>query len=133
MIPTEHARYVYNLQESESQSEESDISRSDTDDLSYAGPNTRRRRRHGSSKPRMSILSNQYFDFSLYDTQCAPNKTTKRRFFQSAARWDEASGRVLVGNRGVETAPRPLNLSGVMEAGGRSLDVVAYEPVDDSC
>jgi hypothetical protein len=62
----------------------------------------------------MSILTNRYTDVPAPHVDVAPR--AKRRFFQSAARWDARAERVLVGARVAE-------LNGVMERGGRAGDV----------
>jgi hypothetical protein len=74
----------------------------------------------------MSIFTNQYFDIPGDDGRPGdygpPNKTTKRRFFQSAARWDETIEEVLVGRAKVDTVPRSVSLGALMEGGGRHVD-----------
>lgn len=89
------------MQESETRSEDSedpDAYRWDSDDSLASS----RRRRHvqKASKKRMSILTNQHFDIPSYENgfeYAIPGKPdTRRRFFQSVARWDARFQRVMV-------------------------------------
>jgi histone deacetylase 1/2 len=137
----EHARYVYNLEESESISEEledGESSRWDSDDSSSTRRNgTRRRYNERASKKVMSIITNQYFDAPGQDSVCAQyefgpvsGKTGKRRFFQSGARWDEAYERVFQGRGELMKVPGSMTLSALMENGG--VDANVDEDWDDS-
>ncbi|KAJ7632329.1 histone deacetylase RPD3 [Roridomyces roridus] len=92
----QHARYVYNLQQEPAPSEDDETSSEDDSDDEEL---TRARRK------RMSIMTNRYVD--------TPAPHGKRRFFQSAARWDLE--RVLIG-------PRVGELGAVMERGGNDGD-----------
>lgn len=124
---TEHARYVYKLQESESLSEESDDQDWDSDDSS----STQRFSRLKPLRKRMSLLTGQYVDVPTYNEHPHGSKTSKRRFFQSAARWDEEIERVLVGGRGVFSIPRTMTVAALMEAGGKfAEDPVIEEPMN---
>ncbi|KAI8998802.1 histone deacetylase RPD3 [Trametes punicea] len=105
----QHARFVYNLQERAAQSD----SESDYDsDASLARTRTRGSSRNiRSGKTRMSLLTGEYFDVprleeggnGYYDLGCGhepwaqndlPALGMKRRFFQSAARWESALDKV---------------------------------------
>ena len=58
-------------------------------------------------------------------------KTTKRRFFQSKAHWDEEIERVLVGSlagsMGQMQMPKSMSLAALMASGGR----LGEDPVGD--
>ncbi|KAN0096985.1 hypothetical protein V8E55_001431 [Tylopilus felleus] len=103
----QHARYLYRLQEATAGSEESDDERYDSDGSSYR-----------RSRKRMSIMTNRYIDVD------ASKSVPRRRFFKSAAKWDDAYGRVRLekepvldpGMNGIRTGGLAL----LMEAGGRS-------------
>ncbi|KAG6828313.1 hypothetical protein H0H92_008428 [Tricholoma furcatifolium] len=123
----QHMRYTYDLLESDSPSETSD------DDNSWDSDESFSNRRHGSrsrrfpkssaqSRTRMSLLTGQYFDvpvheegYSHFEHGALPGKTAKRRFFQSAARWDETLEDVIIG----KVPPCPVPLGELMERGGR--------------
>lgn len=101
-MQSEHARFVYNLQETESRSEDSDGSdayRWDSDD-SHASSSRRQRHVPKVSKKRMSIISNQHFDIPSYENgfeSAVPGRpNSRRRFFQSVARWDAGYQKVMV-------------------------------------
>jgi histone deacetylase 1/2 len=113
---SEHARYVYNLQQEpdSAPSDDSDDSELWSSDDAASASAARARRK------RMSILTNRYVDAPQLVTRTAH---AKRRFFQSAARWDEGLERVLVG-------PRLAELNGVMEKGGREAGEVDESNVD---
>ncbi|KAH7922563.1 histone deacetylase [Leucogyrophana mollusca] len=97
----QHARFVYKLQETTGASDESEDERYDSD-----GSYPRRRKR-------MSIMTNRYIDAD-------PGKgPPRRRFFQSAARWDPTYGRVLVGKESVLGLGMRGGLAAMMETGGR--------------
>ncbi|KAH7906117.1 hypothetical protein BJ138DRAFT_1072084 [Hygrophoropsis aurantiaca] len=100
----QHARFVYRLQETAGAGA-SDESQDESDE-----PYPARRKR-------MSIMTNRYIDVAGSGSgKGAP----QRRFFRSAARWDERYGRVLVGKEpvlGVGVAKG--GLAAMMEAGGR--------------
>jgi len=124
---TEHVRYIYNLQESDTPeiSDDQDSSRWDSDESTSSRRHATHRYVRKASKKRMSILAGQYFDvpthehgFSHYECGAAPGKTGKRRFFQSAVRWDEAYERVLLGRDGVFAAPRSFGVGDAGERGG---------------
>lgn len=125
-------RLVYTLQE-ESTSDDEDEGASDSDDsISSRRPN-RQSRRIRSGKQRMSIVTNKLInvprldedDRGHWDYGCGhipepatvPAKSTRRRFFQSSARWDESLRRVMVTNEG-SRAPR-ISVADLMERGGR--------------
>lgn len=95
----------------------------------------------------MSIMSNQLVHVprleenghEFYDSGCgwhlselsAPPKisSTRRRFFQSAARWDNVMQRVLVRNDGL-AMPR-VSVADAMEAGGIHGDHDGSDPDED--
>jgi histone deacetylase 1/2 len=107
---SEHARFVYNLQQADtSDSDDLDSSRWDSDE-STSTRRTHYRRNYipkSTNKRRMSLLSGQYFDVPVHDQgyghyeHGAPTKAGKRRFFKSEARWDEVFERVLVAKQGI--------------------------------
>ncbi|TFK61034.1 histone deacetylase RPD3 [Pluteus cervinus] len=121
----QHARFVYNLQDSDTTSEESDDPESWDSDEST---NSRRRYRSTRRPPapttkRMSLLTNRYFDihedgFCQNEYTSIPAKGTKRKFFQSSIRWDERVERVIAEKGG---SPG-FNLTMLMERGGGRLD-----------
>ena len=98
---TEHARYVYDLQDSDQTDEEDheDEYEDDSDDGARRRGRSRRVTRAGK---RMSILTSKYFDVPRPppeferaaddggdDSVCgAPRAPRKRRFFESGAEWD---------------------------------------------
>ncbi|KAJ6579384.1 histone deacetylase RPD3 [Mycena sp. CBHHK59/15] len=115
----QHARYVYNLQhESDAppsdDSEDSDLWSSD--DAAASGSAAA-----GTRRKRMSILTNRYVDMPAPVPHAGPH--SKRRFFQSAARWDGSGERVLVG-------PRVADVGAVMARGGREAGDVDESNVD---
>ncbi|RDB19796.1 Histone deacetylase Rpd3 [Hypsizygus marmoreus] len=135
----QHARYVYDLQDSDASSETSDDQESwDSDEsLSNRRRNPRRHGKGPSSRTRMSLLTGRYFDvpthehgYSHYDCGAPPGKTAKRRFFQSSARWDETVEQVILGKVSSPT-PRSVALGELMEQGGRDRRVGAEDEMDD--
>ncbi|PFH47132.1 hypothetical protein AMATHDRAFT_68389 [Amanita thiersii Skay4041] len=139
----QHVRYVYDLQESDTTSEDSDDDSWDSDD-SEVSIRRRRSARHITKQPtrkRMSLLTGQYFDvpsyegFSHYECGAPPSKAARRRFFQSSAQWDGNYGRVMLGQNGARVSPGPLGpqhaLSALMERGGREAESPGPEDVDD--
>jgi len=101
----QHARFVYNLQETDTHSDDSDnpdVYRWDSDD-SVASSSRRRRHAPKPSKKRMSILTNQYYDIPSYENgfeyAIAGKPESRRRFFQSVARWDARYQQVVVPGR----------------------------------
>ena len=127
----EHTRFVYNLQEPPS-SEESDDPDSDSDDSSSSKRVNRSSRRARAGKQRMSIVTNQVLHHvprlgenghGDYGPGCgwpaeAPgasrSSTAKRRFFQSAAQWDDRLQQVYV----VEAGLTRVSVAEMMELGG---------------
>ncbi|KIJ69737.1 hypothetical protein HYDPIDRAFT_104358 [Hydnomerulius pinastri MD-312] len=103
----QHARYVYKLQEAAAGSDDSDDERYDSDGSSYR-----------RSRKRMSIVTNRYLDAD------AGKSAPRRRFFKSAAKWDEIYGRVRLEKEPVLdpglNATRAGGLGALMEAGGRN-------------
>lgn len=129
-------RFVYNLQEPPtSDSEDSDDASSD--DSSSSKRMHRLSRRVRAGKQRMSIQTNQLLSIGD-DPGCGwhptesngvpRTSTAKRRFFQSAARWDDRMQRVLVSNEGL--AYPGTHVSELMEMGGRDVDGVS-DPDDE--
>ncbi|KAG5649423.1 hypothetical protein H0H81_003952 [Sphagnurus paluster] len=126
----QHARYVYQLQEPDTPSDTDDDEKSwDSDEEDLGSRNAR-----GYQQPhkRMSIQTGQFYDVPVvpvvpvYDYGNAHGytcgeyeallaQTAKRRFFQSAARWDETVEDVI----GKRYAPMPVPVGGLMERGGR--------------
>ncbi|KIJ13315.1 hypothetical protein PAXINDRAFT_100779 [Paxillus involutus ATCC 200175] len=72
----------------------------------------------GGKRPRMSIITNRYVDVD------AGKGVPRRRFFKSAAKWDETYGRVRLEKEPVLdpglNGTRTGGLAALMEAGGRS-------------
>jgi histone deacetylase 1/2 len=90
------------LQEAEIHSEDSDDSdnyRWNSDD-SLVSSLRRRRYAQKPYKKRMSIITNQHFDIPSYENgfeYAIPGKPeSRRRFFQTVARWDAKLGRVVI-------------------------------------
>ena len=102
----EHARYVYKLQEATT-SDQSDDERYDSDASSQRRP-----------RKRMSIITNRYHDVD--SARHAP-----RRFFKSAARWDDTYGRVRLARDPVfeHNNTKQGALNALMESGGRATPV----------
>lgn len=135
----EHIRYVYDLQESDTTSEDSDDDSWDSDDSAVS--NRRRRSSHFVNKAprkRMSLMTNQYFEipsceqgFSHLECGVPPNKSAKRRFFQSNGTWDDitgiASARMSPGLLGTQNTA----LSALMERGGREFESPGVEEMDE--
>jgi histone deacetylase 1/2 len=109
----EHARFVYNLQDGETHSDDSDDPdnyRWDSDD-SLVSSSRRRRRRHAPKphKKRMSILTNHYFDIPSYENgfeySIHGKPESRRRFFQTVARWDARAQKVVIPNPNALPSP----------------------------
>ncbi|KAL0950319.1 hypothetical protein HGRIS_010294 [Hohenbuehelia grisea] len=102
----QHWRYAYQMQESESTSDDSDAMESawDSEESSSSRRYTRSVHRDATrkaSKKRMSLLTGQYFEVPAHDEghdDCIvpPVKPIKRRFFQGAAVWDEVSRQIIL-------------------------------------
>lgn len=98
----EHTRFVYGLQEATASDDSDDAAFSD--DSSFSSRRTARRHVR-SGKKRMSVVTNQYLDIprvddSYHELVCSGDPvgvkaSSKRRFFQSRARWDTRLERVL--------------------------------------
>lgn len=129
-------RFVYNLQDPQT-SEDSDDPDSESDESTSSRRVNRTSRRIRSGKQRMSIVNNKLYNVprpdangnGWYDYGCgwhgpevngASNRasTAKRRFFQSAAQWDDQLRRVTVVTEGLGQSRR--NIAEVMEIGGHS-------------
>ncbi|KAG6879027.1 hypothetical protein C0992_005777, partial [Termitomyces sp. T32_za158] len=141
----QHARYVYDLQESDTDTSDDEKSWDSDSDESRVQP-----------KKRMSILMGQSVDPTpVYDAASAPGydqqttvphvypygyggysygfaeldmhgamyaQTAKRRFFHSGARWDETVEHVIAKRYGVSPLPRSVGVVGrMMEKGGRQI------------
>lgn len=127
-------RFVYNLQEANT-SDDSDESESDSDDSLDSRRVNASSRKIRSGKQRMSIMTNQLLSVprpeengnGWYDSGCgwhisepqAPPKSasTRRKFFQSGARWDDRLQRVLVSYDGL--AMPQVSVAEMMENGGQ--------------
>ena len=144
--PAEHSRYLYQLQEPDTTTDESGGSDSwDSDESSASARVGWQRRAQSSSrtraggapgKRRMSLLTGQYFDvpahehgYEHYECGAAPMKSVKRRFFASGA-WDggdfvdaelDARRGVLGGGGGRQPLGR------TMERGGQYVDIFDEE------
>ncbi|KAI0068482.1 histone deacetylase RPD3 [Artomyces pyxidatus] len=122
----QHARFVYQLQESEApepasdESEDVDSYRYDSDDSSTS----RRRRARGTrsrQKKRMSIMSNDWYDvpqlnhFGYYEGADDSNggPIGKPRFFESGLLWNADARRAMI------TPDFGVSVRDVMERGGR--------------
>ncbi|KXN81843.1 putative histone deacetylase 1-B [Leucoagaricus sp. SymC.cos] len=154
----QHARYVYNLQESSSASSDSEGEESwDSDDSSSS---QWRRQSNGNSngrsrssiaasgkitndanilngtRKRMSLLTGRYFDvpthelgYEHFDCGAPTGKTAKRKFFSYPEKWDDPSGLGGLTMRDTfSPLAKTLNLAGIMERGGRDKEV---DTVDD--
>jgi len=142
----EHVRYVYNLQDGDSttdESEDSDAWESDESTLSWRLSNRVNGRRSSqsplpssiSNKKRMSLLTGQYFDipeepeYAHYTCGVDTSRPTKRRFFLP----DEGGGV----DSSVDMQTRMFNgygrhdLAGLMARGGRSADEAEEEDYDE--
>jgi histone deacetylase 1/2 len=134
-LTTEHARYLYNLQESDTPSDYSDDDSWDSDESALSRRRTSgRRTKHTSTRKRMSLLTGQYFDipthehgYTHFESGAVPGKAAKRRFFQSAARWDDVAERVTLAKLVVSPIPPGMTLGELMETGG-SVRPLATEP-----
>jgi histone deacetylase 1/2 len=122
----EHFRYVYDIQESDTTSEDSDDESWHSDDSAVS--NRRRRSTrfiNKSLRKRMSLLTNQYFEipceqgFSHLECGAPPSKSAKRRFFQSNGAWDDMTGRASARMSPSFLGPQNTSLSALMERGGR--------------
>ncbi|KAH9854056.1 histone deacetylase RPD3 [Lenzites betulinus] len=94
----QHTKFVYNLQEKAAQPTSPSESESDSDTSLARTRSRSRRRQTRAGKTRMSLLTGECLDVprleegghGYYDLAgCAPHGA-KRRFFQSAARWESA-------------------------------------------
>ena len=155
---TEHAKYVYNLQDTDTTTDESEGSDSWDSDGSTSSANNWRRGpyrsssvsrvngRHNGQQPhynskekrRMSLLTGKYFDipsyesgFEHYECGAVPVKSTRRRFFQSGdGKWDDLNAVDSAVNTGKEGHQvRLQDLAGLMERGGRGMDI--YDEEED--
>jgi histone deacetylase 1/2 len=104
---------VYDLQGGETHSEDTDDPdkyRWDSDD-SVVSSSRRRRHTHApkSYKKRMSILTNQYFDIPSYENgfeYAIPGQPdSRRRYFQTVARWDVRAQMVVLPGRNMPPIP----------------------------
>ncbi|KNZ72672.1 Histone deacetylase clr6, partial [Termitomyces sp. J132] len=146
----QHARYVYDLQESDTDTSDDDKSWDSDSDESRAQGCPK------NSKKRMSILTGQCIDPTpVYDPAQAPGyeqqgtvphihpygyggygygfaefdmhgamyaQNAKRRFFYSGARWDETVEQIVAKRYGALPLPRSVGVVGrMMERGGRQV------------
>lgn len=143
---SEHTRFVYGLQDA-SASDESDELDSYSDDSSSSRRRTSHRKiRNG--RTRMSIITGQYFDIPRLDEgghgyydhgnggeppwgSAPKSSASKRKFFQSAARWDSRLDKVLVDGDGINLPG--LDVASLMISGGRSFheDIGAVGDADE--
>ncbi|KIL60950.1 hypothetical protein M378DRAFT_109690 [Amanita muscaria Koide BX008] len=146
----QHARYVYDLQESETTSEDSSSESWDSDTSAVSMTRRRRSSRFITKPPRkrISILTNQYFEipsceqqpgFGYLECGAPPSKNSKRRFFQSSvdggidAGWDDLVGKA---NVRMQMSPGVLgttrtNLGALMERGGREVESPGVDEMDE--
>ena len=112
LVLAEHTRFVYDLQEAtaEVDSDEDDAESLSDDSSTGRRHRTSRHARGRGTRKRMSILTNRYYDVPRPDEHgeealpdlCAgthadgARRGGRRRFFQSAARWDPVAEKVLV-------------------------------------
>lgn len=79
----------------------------------------------------MSLLTGKYFEMPSYEghehNNHKPDREGKRRFFQSAARWDEGFGRVLSKEDSELLYQRTFGLGRLMERGGRKREFNAVD------
>jgi len=134
----QHIRYVYDIQESDTTSEDSDDESWHSDDSAVS---SRRRRSarfiNKSSRKRMSMLTNQYFEipsweqgFSHLECGAPPSKSAKRRFFQSNGVWDDMTGRASARMSPGLLGPQNNALSALMERGGRGSESSSADEID---
>ena len=82
----------------------------------------------------MSLMTGQYFDipihehgYSHFEHGAAPGKAAKRRFFQSAARWDDVAERVTLSKLVPSPIPPTMTFGEMMEGGG-SVRPLGHDP-----
>ncbi|RPD65961.1 histone deacetylase RPD3 [Lentinus tigrinus ALCF2SS1-7] len=142
---TQHARFVYNLQESMAEPESQSESEDEESDASATRPRSRSRRNIRSGKQRMSLLTGEYFDVprleecenGYYDLGCGHEpwtnggvvRGTRRHFFHGAARWDSALQQVILERERAGVQNGIFDLSKAMAAGPR--DEEPFEPPED--
>jgi len=88
----------------------------------------------------MNLLTGKYFDipthehgYSHFESGAVPGKVVKRRFFQSAAWWDDAAGRVSLAKPVVSPLPLSVSLGSLMEKGGSVRPLGADPEVNGDC
>ena len=127
-------RLVWSLQEAPTSDEEDEPVTESDDESASERRSIQNSRRVRAGKASMSIMTNQlmnipqleedghgYWDYGLghiSEPASVPLKPSKRRFFQSAAHWDEASRRVTMRDDGL---PK-LSIAELMANGGRGGD-----------
>lgn len=131
----EHSRYLYQLQEPDTTTDESGGSDSwDSDESATSTPGGWQHHAQSAShlrsgRRRMSLLTGQYYDvpthehgYEHYDCGVSPVKSTKRRFFTNGA-WDEGDlvDAELDARRSVLGGGR--SLARTMEHGGQYVDI----------
>ena len=79
-------------------------------------------------------MTGQYFDipihehgYSHFEHGAAPGKAAKRRFFQSAARWDDVAERVTLSKLVPSPIPPTMTFGEMMERGG-SVRPLGHDP-----
>lgn len=96
-MSSEHARLLYDLQESETASSGSS-DETDSDISSSTAARTRRSKRvqEANAKRRVSIMTNQYFDIPPDEMVGPAGRHAKRKFFRvPEAHWDDRLHAVL--------------------------------------
>ncbi|KAI4294658.1 hypothetical protein K525DRAFT_261354 [Schizophyllum commune Loenen D] len=95
----QHARYVYDLQQSSlASSSQSDSSYDSDDSEQPISTSVHRRAAAQKTKQRMSIRTNRYFDvpaepeYAHYDCGALPGTKAKRRFFRMGSRMEDDMG-----------------------------------------
>ncbi|KAF4575430.1 hypothetical protein EYR40_004831 [Pleurotus pulmonarius] len=141
----QHARYVYQLQESDATSSEDDQpdSEEDSEDSSASRRFTRSAHRAAERRPpkkRMSLITNQYYDvpgqedgFSQYDHGGGSSRKAKRRFFH-VSNWDPVYATAPAESMHSRDPLRVLNPGGrkvavseAMGRGGRGIEDVSMD------
>ena len=82
--------------------------------------------------PRLEEGDHGYWDYGcghIPEPATVPAKSTKRRFFQSSARWDEALRRVTLSHDG-SRQPR-ISVAELMERGGRGDEHDSSDPEEE--
>ncbi|KAI0781111.1 histone deacetylase RPD3 [Trametes elegans] len=130
----QHAKFVYNLQETVAHSDSESEYDSDTS-LARATTRASAARAPRRGKKRMSLLTGEYFDVprleeggdGYYDLGCGhepwaphdlPGPGARRHFFQSAARWESALEKALAERERAGYRPGRTDVGALMVNGG---------------